>query len=269
MFFFIVLSIAIGLSVLTYYLLGFFNQSLWYLFLLAAFIVGYGLLLFGLYWAILLLAAHPYKNKETKKVNMFFLFNIRLLASLVLLTNMVFVRRKYFKSIPKEPGLILFNHVSNYDFMTLYRTMWGRYAFIGKKELMKAKPTGSLACAAGTLFVDRSNPESGRVLVDDAVEYITKKKTSVLIAPEGTRSRTGVIAPFKHGGFHIALRSKCPITLICLKDMEKASQRRHMRPVKVTLVVIGTIKPEEYEGMTAGELAELCENKYKEFLNQA
>ena len=268
MFFFIVLFLATGLSVLTYYLLGLFSQSLWYLFLLAALIVGYGLLVFGLYWLILILAAHPYKNKETKKVNMFFLFNIRLLASLVLFTNMVFVRRKNFKSIPKEPKLILFNHVSNYDFMTLYRTMWGRYAFIGKKELMKSKVTGSLTSACGTLFVDRSNPESGRIMVDNAVDYITNKKTSVCIAPEGTRSHNGLIAPFKHGGFHIALRSKCPITLICLKDMEKASQRKHMRPVKVTLVVLETIRPEEYEGMTAGELAELCENKYKKFLNQ-
>lgn len=260
--------LSIGLSFLTYYLAGFFNQSSWFLFLLLAFFVGYLAVIVTIYWFGLAIISLPYKGKEPKKVNRFFLFNVKLLASFVLFINMIFVKKKNFKMIPKEPGLILFNHISNFDFMAIYKTMKGRYAFIGKKELMKAPMTGQLTSAIGTLFVDRKNPESGRIMVDNAVEYITEKNASIVIAPEGTRSHTGIIAPFKHGGFHIALRSKCPITLLVLKNIEKTGQRKFIKPVKVEVVILEVIKPEFYENMSAGELALYCENKYKEFLHQ-
>lgn len=260
--------LAIGLSFLTYYLAGFFNQTPWFLFLLLAFFVGYLAILTAFYWFGLVLTALRYKGKEPNKVNMFYFLNIRLLADFTLFINLVFVRKKNFKQLPKEPGLVLFNHVSNYDFMTIQKCMGGKYAFIGKKELKKRPMTGQLTSAIGTLFIDRGNPDSSRVMVDNAVEYITNKNTSVCIAPEGTRSHTGIIAPFKHGGFHIALQSKCPISLLCLKGMEKVSQRKIIKPCSVDLVLIEVIKPEEYEGMTAGQLAEYCEQKYKKFLNQ-
>ena len=260
--------LSLGLSVLTYYLIGLFNQSPWFLFLLIAFYFGYMAVLTAVYWFGLVILALPYKGKEMKKVNMFFFFNIRVLAGFTLFINFVFVKKKNFKELPKEPGLVLFNHVSNYDFMTVEKCMGGKYAFIGKKELKKRPMTGQLTSAIGTLFVDRGNPESSHIMVDNAVEYITQKNTSICIAPEGTRSRNGIIGPFKHGGFHIALRSKCPITLLCLKGMEKASLRKGLKPCKVELVLLEVISPETYENMTAGQLAEYCEQKYKKFLNQ-
>ena len=106
------------------------------------------------------------------------------------------------------------------------------------------------------------------MMVDQAVRYITEQQTSVVIAPEGTRNFTGEIRPFKHGGFNIALQSKCPIKLIAFKNMQEATKKKRKTFIKVQVEVFDEIRPEQYENMTAAELAELCEKKYKEFLGQ-
>ena len=260
--------ISLGASFLTYWLAGFFNQSPWFLFLLLAFFVGYIAIFFAIYWFGLILLAQKYKGKETKKVNKFYLFHIKYLSAFTLVVNLIFVKQKGLKQIPKKPCLILFNHSSNYDFMTLYKNLKGKYAFIGKKELMYRPMTGVLSSAMGTLFVDRGNKESGHQLVDDAVNYITNQNTSVVIAPEGTRSRNGELNPFKHGGFHIALRSKCPIVMVYIKGMEKARHKPKLKVAVVEDVVLKIIEAKDYENMSAAELASYCENTYREFIKE-
>ena len=69
-------------------------------------------------------------------------------------------------------------------------------------------------------------------------------------------------------GFHIALQSKCPIYLIAINGMEKTTHKKPLKRVRVTVELFDEIKPEQYEGKTAGELALMCENKYREYFKQ-
>ena len=146
--------------------------------------------------------------------------------------------------------------------------MGGRYAFVGKKALTGIPMVKAMASSIGTLYVDNGDKDTNNKMIDKAVRYITKQDTSVVIAPEGTRSFDGQLRPFKHGGFHIALQSKCPIYLIGIKNMEKALKKKKYQAAKVDVELFDEIKPEEYEGKSAGELAELCEEKYRVFLGQ-
>ena len=261
--------LSIAASVLTYWGFGFFDRSLWYLFLLIAFVITYFVIYLNIYWAIVLIAIAPYrKNEFPGKVNKFNLFNLRLTASFCLTLRGIFIKKKNFKLIPKEPSLILFNHISDYDPWVLYKIMGSRYAFVGKRDLRYIPMVNALASSVGTLYVENNNPEYNRQMVEHAIEYITKKDTSVVIAPEGTRNFTGELREFKHGGFHIAINSKCPIVLVGFTNMEKTVNKKNTKFVKINVEVFDVIKSEEYEGKTAGEIAEMCRNKYLQYLGQ-
>lgn len=261
--------ISIPCSILTYWGIGLFDKSPWYLFLMLAFIVTYFVLYLNVYWLIVLFSIAPYrKNAFPGKVNKWNLLNVRMVASFCVLLNGILVKRKGFKNMPKKPCLIIFNHVSDFDPWIMFKVMGGRYAFVGKYALRKIPMVRSLASSIGTLYVDDNNPELNRKMVDDAVFYITQKKTSVAIAPEGTRNTTGRIMPFKHGGFNIATRSKCPIALVGFKGMNEAIRKGKSRPSKVQIELFDVIQPEEYKEKTAGELATLCENKYMKYFGE-
>ena len=260
------LILSIGASIATYYGFGFFDRSLWYLFLLIPFVITYFVIYLNIYWWTFVLLIAKYRKIENPgKVNKFFLYNIRMVSAFVLTINGVAVKKLNKKNWPKETGLYLFNHVSDYDPWAIYKVMGGRYAFVGKKALRNIPMVRCITSSIGTLYVDNGDKELNNLMVDLASDYISNKETSVVIAPEGTRNFNGGILPFKHGGFHIAKRCKCPIFLIGIKGMDSANKKSKLKIAKTEVDYFGVVRPEEYEGLSAGEIAQLCENKYKEY----
>ena len=263
------LIISIGASIGTYYGFGFFDRSLWFLFLLIPFIITYFVLYLNIYWLIVLIGIRKYRELEyPRKVNLYHLFNVRMVASFVLSINGISVHKIGNKKWPKEPGLYIFNHVSDYDAWALYKIMKGRYAFVGKKALRNIVMVRSLASSIGTLYVENGNMELNKLMSEYAVDYIQNKNTSVVISPEGTRSFTGEILPFKHGGFHIAKQCDCPIFLIGIHGMEKAVKKSKMKIVRSNIELFDTVSPEQYKDLSAGEIAKMCEEKYRKYFNQ-
>ena len=260
--------ISVILTIPSYWWFSFDKISPWYSFILIPICITYFIIYINIYWVYLLIHIHKYKGKQfVGKVSTYNLSHVRSLSSFLVLLQGLFVKRKGFKDITKEPGLILFNHVSDYDAWVLYKLIRGRYALVGKKALLKIPVIGSLSSSIGTLYAS-DEKEENMLMVDQAVNYITEQKTSVVIAPEGTRDFTGEIRPFKHGGFNIALRCKCPITLVAFTNMQEAAKKKRKKFIKINVEVFDKIMHEEYENMSAGELAELCEKKYKKFLGQ-
>ena len=67
----------------------------------------------------------------------------------------------------------------------------------------------------GDFFIDRSNPRKAKACLDK-VEQRLKNKGRVLIFPEGTRSETNQLLPFKRGAFKLSAASNAPIILVIL-----------------------------------------------------
>ncbi len=260
--------ISIVLTIPSYWWFSFNKISPWYSFFLILVCITYFIIYLNIYWAYLLIHIHKYKGKQfVNKVSLYNLSHVRSLSGFLVLLQGLFIKAKGFKGITNEPSLILFNHISDYDAWVLYKLMHGKYALVGKKALLKINVIGSLSSSIGTLYASDVKEEN-IMMVDQAVNYITKQQTSVVIAPEGTRNFTGEIRPFKHGGFNIAIRSKCPISLVAFKNMQEATKKKRKKFLRIKVEVFDKILPEQYENMTAGELAELCEKKYKEYLGQ-
>lgn len=263
------LVLSIGAALGTYFGTPLASYSPWYLFLLIPFVITYFVIYLNVYWLIVLISVWQYKDVDFPgKVNKWCLFHVRLTASFCLSLRGILVKKKGFKDMPKGASLIIFNHISDYDPWILYKIMSGRYAFVGKYALRSIPMVRCLASSIGTLYVDNNNPELNRKMVDMAVEYISNKETSVAIAPEGTRNTTGRLMPFKHGGFNIATRCKCNIVLVGFTGMEKTINKSKASLVRVKVELFDVIKPEEYEGKTAGEVAIMCEERYKKYLGE-
>lgn len=119
------------------------------------------------------------------------------------------------------PCIYMSNHQSYFDIFALLAGLPVHFKFILKKELMKIPILGITMKRAGYISIDRQDNKKAILSMNIAVERM-KKGSSVLIFPEGTRSKDGVVREFKKGGFHLALKSGCdivPVAIIKSRDI--------------------------------------------------
>lgn len=108
------------------------------------------------------------------------------------------------------------NHQSIMDIFVIYGWLPNRFKWLMKKELRKIPLVGAACAAAGHIFVDRTHPRAAMMSIAK-VEKELVDGISTVIFPEGTRTRTGEIGPFKRGAFQIAWDLKLPVVPITLK----------------------------------------------------
>jgi 1-acyl-sn-glycerol-3-phosphate acyltransferase len=106
--------------------------------------------------------------------------------------------------------IYMMNHNSNLDAPAVFMKLPGPVRVLGKKELFRLPVLATAMRMGGFVPVDRSNRERAIESARSAAR-IAASGASFLIAPEGTRSRTGDLLPFKKGGFHIAIDSQVPV----------------------------------------------------------
>lgn len=110
----------------------------------------------------------------------------------------------------QQPALFMSTHESNLDPPVLIRAIQVPAVFLSKKELMLVPVVGWAAWVGGTIFIDRRNRERSRESIKAAAAQIRAGKT-VAVFPEGTRTRTGKLGPFKKGVFHLAMEAGVPV----------------------------------------------------------
>ncbi len=157
----------------------------------------------------------------------------------------------------KHPYVFMSNHVSLFDIPAV---AWGiphSMRWVYKKELSTIPFLGWALRAIGHIMVDRQNRAKAVESLRKSLEKL-KGNTSIMIYPEGTRSKTGELLPFKKGGFYTAIASGFPIVPIAIRGsreiMKKGVFRIH--PGTITLQVFPPIPVEEYDTSRTNELKE-------------
>jgi 1-acyl-sn-glycerol-3-phosphate acyltransferase len=107
------------------------------------------------------------------------------------------------------------NHQSNFDIPVLLAHLPVQFRWLAKAELFKIPIFSRGMRSAGYISIDRFNRASAFESISEAARRI-KAGVSVMIFPEGTRSRDGKIRPFKKGGFVLAVDAGVPIIPIVL-----------------------------------------------------
>ncbi|MBM4281483.1 MAG: 1-acyl-sn-glycerol-3-phosphate acyltransferase [Deltaproteobacteria bacterium] len=111
---------------------------------------------------------------------------------------------------PGQACVVMSNHSSLLDIPALMGAVPGSVRMVTKEELTRVPIWGRALVASGFVAVDRKDRQKAIAQLEKAKDVL-RQGVHVWIAPEGTRSRTGVLGPFKKGGFHLARDLGVPI----------------------------------------------------------
>jgi len=143
------------------------------------------------------------------------------------------------------------NHASNVEPPIIFDTLhelFPRLRILYKAELRKLPVLVRAFDLAGFIPLERGNPEQSLPAIDRAADAL-REGNSFLIFPEGTRSRTGELLPFKKGGFILAIKAQAPVVPIGITGARNAMRKGSPLIYPVTVHVrIG--EPVETSGMT-------------------
>ena len=152
----------------------------------------------------------------------------------------------------RESVIFMSNHESNLDPPVLISAIPIPAVYLAKKELKLMFPVGWAAEMAGTIFIDRSNRERAINSLHQAAAEIRGGK-SVVIFPEGTRTRTGDMLQFKKGGFVMA--EEAGVKIVPLATVGGRSMLPpgavHIRPGRYVVAFGAPVDPKDFEGREA------------------
>lgn len=132
--------------------------------------------------------------------------------------------RSHAKLDPKQPYVVMPNHLSSVDIWSVFLAVPVPLRFIAKKQLGQIPLFGWAMRAGRFIFIDRQNAASARRSIDEAANRI-RSGCSVVIFPEGTRSRDGRLGAFKKGGFHLAVNSGAQIVPVAIRGSREVMPR--------------------------------------------
>ena len=139
---------------------------------------------------------------------------------------------------PTQSYVYMSNHQSNFDIPVLLAYLPVQFRWLAKAELFKIPIFGRAMRGAGYVKIDRFNQEAAFESLNEAARKM-KNGVSIMIFPEGTRSRDGNIRSFKKGGFVMALDAAVPIVPVVLKGtwtiMDKSSLRINTGEVSLNI----------------------------------
>ena len=149
---------------------------------------------------------------------------------------------------PKTAYLYMSNHVSNIDPPAQVPELPQRIAVMTKAELFKIPILGRAMRLAQFVPVDRKNRDAAIDSVREAVRTV-QSGMSMLVYPEGTRSRDGKLLPFKKGPFHLAMESGVPVVPITLIGTRQAWPKGKFAiyPTTVTMIFHPAMDPKQFE----------------------
>jgi putative phosphoserine phosphatase / 1-acylglycerol-3-phosphate O-acyltransferase len=117
-----------------------------------------------------------------------------------------------------RPAVFFINHQSALiDLLVTSRLLRDGFTFVAKKEIAQVPVIGQLFRMADVAFLDRADRGKAIAALQPALDRL-RAGTSVVIAPEGTRSVTPTVGPFKKGGFHLAMQAGVPIVPIVIRN---------------------------------------------------
>jgi len=162
-----------------------------------------------------------------------------------------------------RPCVFVFNHQSKIDPVVVMKLLRQGWTGVAKKEARNIPGFGLLFQIAGVAFVDRGNTQQAKEALAPAVEKLRKDGISLALSPEGTRSPTPRLGPFKKGAFHIAMQAGVPMVPVVLRGagdvMWRGSQT--MRPGVIEVVVHPPVPTDSWQVETldrhVGEVRDL------------
>ncbi len=202
------------------------------------------------------------KKKPVKKPSKYFYkITVESLKQVMMFSN----TKVYLSGAEKLPDgrfLMVYNHISNFDPLVILTAIPNReIVLVSKPENEKLPIVGKYMHMSGFLTINRTSPVQARSTVTKSVEWLSEDVASVAISPEGTRSKSGKLLPFKAAPFSIAKKTAVPIVMVTVKNTNKIAKNFPFKRTKVYLDIAEVIGRDEIDGLTSIEMSELVRAK--------
>lgn len=115
----------------------------------------------------------------------------------------------------KTSYVFVANHQGAYDIFSIYGFLGHNFRWMMKKSLEKIPFVGYACRRAGHIFVDNSTPSAVKHTLEDAEKRL-QGGMSLVVFPEGTRSRNGKMRPFKRGAYQLAVEFGLPVVPVTI-----------------------------------------------------
>lgn len=161
-------------------------------------------------------------------------------ARALLWTGAVKVRVEGIERISPDAGYVIAsNHASYMDTPVVLANIPVQFRFLAKRGLFKIPFLGTHLARAGHIPVPREDPRASVKTMALAAQIIRERGISMLIFPEGGRSRHGELRPFKEGAAYIGIKAGAPIVPVALIGTRAVLPfgSGRIRPGEVTLKV--------------------------------
>ena len=168
----------------------------------------------------------------------------------------------------ERPAIFVINHQSVLDGYLTPALVKRDYFMMGKIEAGNVPVLGQMLKDAGFILFDRTNREAAIAACDDAAERI-KQGYSLCISPEGTRSYSKRMEPFKKGVFHIALQTGVPIVPIVVKNASELWPRSQnfVRPGTLHIEILKPVPTKDWTRETLDRHLQALHKKYLKALD--
>ena len=138
-----------------------------------------------------------------------------------------------------RPAVFVFNHQSQADALIMAKLLGEDFTGVAKIEVKSHPIAGPMFSSMDVVFIERSNRDKAIKALEPAVEAL-RNGVSLVIAPEGTRSETEKLGPFKKGAFHMAMQAGVPIVPVVIHNAIESQPKGEIlfRPANVRVEVL-------------------------------
>lgn len=162
------------------------------------------------------------------------------------------------ENIPKERAVLFVgNHQGNFDIPILLGCIDKPKAFIAKVEILKMPIIRTWMKHMNCVFLDREDMRQSLKVMGEAAEHL-KNGYSMVVFPEGTRSKGDTLGEFKGAGLRMAIKANVPVVPVTIKGSYKLMEQNgfKIKPAEVEVAISESI---ETENLTKDEIAVLHE----------
>ena len=166
------------------------------------------------------------------------------------------------ENIPSENGFMFYpNHQGLYDVLAILDACPVPFSVVAKKEVGNVPFLKQVFTCMKAFIMDREDLRQSMQVIINVTREV-KSGRNYLIFAEGTRSKNGNHPQeFKGGSFKAAMKAKCPIVPVALKNCFVPFDSNTVRPVTVEVHFLDPIPYEEYQGMKTTEIAEMVKKR--------
>ena len=216
----------------------------------------------GLFGMLFALATNP---TYSHRIMGYYIF-----SPVILAISMVRVKAIGQKNILDEPAIYAANHASQLDIPIMCTRVNRPMFFIAKIELKKIPILSQYIKVVGMILVDRKNRERAMASMRTAIQDIQGGK-SIVAFPEGTRTKTGELLPFKKGVFTIAKEGRIPVVPIAIVGSAKALANGSffLRPATVEIRILPALKGDDFFNMSIEEMANYTRSLIQQEIEKA